>query len=245
MKRLISATPVLLAGVFFWMFFASQSRANEAEEQAATAFRLADELRQSSDNLTRMARTYAVTDDPAFLDHFGRILDIRNGSAPRPERYHSVYWDLVIPSGQAARPGGEPQALADMLADANFTDQELGWLAASEEESNALAEFEEVAMEAGDEAMLFGRQYHAAKARIMAPLDSVLASVESRAQAARAAGAKRGKDADAGLRRALGRRGRCAAQEALSRALTRRTASCSASNPSNAHLMRTGNLLTP
>lgn len=192
MKRWIGAIPVLLAGVFFWMFFESQNRANEGQQQAAAAYRLADELRQSSDDLTRMARSYAVTDDPAFLDHFGRILAIRDGTAPRPERYHSVYWDLVIASGQPARPDGEPRALSDMLAEAGFTDRELAWLAASEAESNALAEVERAAMQDGDETVLFGRQYHVLKARIMEPLDSVLASVESRVETGAAAGRGRG-----------------------------------------------------
>ena len=192
MKRLIPVVAVIVAGGLCWALYDGQNRANDAEERAAAAYRLADELRQSSDDLTRMARTYVVTDDPRFLDHFNTILAIRNGTAPRPERYHSVYWDLVIPSGDAARPAGEPRALADMLSEAGFTDPELAWLAASERESNVLAELEDAAMAAGDEAMLFGDEYHEAKSRIMAPLDSVFASLESRMGEARAVGRSRG-----------------------------------------------------
>ena len=58
-----------------------------------------DELRQSSDDLTRMARTYAATGDQRFVDYFNQILDIRSGKAPRPLQYGRVYWDLVIASG--------------------------------------------------------------------------------------------------------------------------------------------------
>ncbi len=73
---------------------------------------------------------------------FRTILPSATGS-PRPERDHSIYRDLVIESGEAGRPAGEPRAFADMVAEAGFTDRELGWLASSERESNALAELED------------------------------------------------------------------------------------------------------
>ena len=63
------------------------------------AHELARELRQSSDDLTRMARTYAVTGDERYRQYFQEILDIRNGAAPRPENYRLAYWDLVTAGG--------------------------------------------------------------------------------------------------------------------------------------------------
>jgi len=44
---------------------------------------LADELRQSSDDLTRMARTYVITGKEMFEDEYKMVLDIRNGMVRR------------------------------------------------------------------------------------------------------------------------------------------------------------------
>jgi hypothetical protein len=40
---------------------------------------LAHELRQSSDDLTRMARTYVITGNSRFEEQYKTVLDIRNG----------------------------------------------------------------------------------------------------------------------------------------------------------------------
>lgn len=141
----------------------------------AAALRIADELRQSSDDLTRMARAYAATGDERYLEYFREILDIRNGSAPRPRNYHLPYWDLVIPDGEYPRAAGrrvamrslveglaspeeaavdvtEYSAIGQRLAVRRFetgiADPEIALLVASEDASNALAEREERAFEA-------------------------------------------------------------------------------------------------
>jgi len=67
----------------------------EAELQKHYSYQLADELRQSSDDLTRMARTYAVTGNKKYEKFFNRVLRIRNGEVARPENYDQIYWDLV------------------------------------------------------------------------------------------------------------------------------------------------------
>ena len=78
-------------------------------ENRTATMALAAELRQSSDDLTRMARTYVDTGDPRFKAYYYRILAIRDGKVPRPETYGRVYWDFVtadhrypaVPDGEA------------------------------------------------------------------------------------------------------------------------------------------------
>ena len=67
---------------------------NDSQKQRFLSYAVADELRQSSDDLTRMVRTYVVTKDPRFEKMYWDILDIRNGKKARPMRYESIYWDL-------------------------------------------------------------------------------------------------------------------------------------------------------
>lgn len=58
------------------------------------SYLLADELRQSSDELTRLARTYVVSGDPMWEQLYFEVLDIRNGKRPRPAQYEKIYWDF-------------------------------------------------------------------------------------------------------------------------------------------------------
>ena len=67
------------------------SRSNGARY---TSYLLADEMRQSSDDLTRLVRTYVVTGDPQWKAQYQEVIDIRNGSKPRPRGYEKIYWDF-------------------------------------------------------------------------------------------------------------------------------------------------------
>ena len=85
-------------------------RLNRAISRNHTSNRLADQLRQSSDDLTRMVRTYAATGDSRFEDHFYTILAIRDGEAPRPVQYDRIYWDFKVT--QEAEAGTEDGEIA-------------------------------------------------------------------------------------------------------------------------------------
>ena len=65
------------------VYFVVQLNTVETALEAASdeRFRLiaaAYQLRQSSDDLTRLARTYAVTNDTRYRDNYFKILAIRN-----------------------------------------------------------------------------------------------------------------------------------------------------------------------
>ena len=66
---------------------ATQTLTENAEQQRLTSLLLADELRQSSDDLTRFARTYVTTGDDRYEDYFNQVLAIRNGDVRRPDGY--------------------------------------------------------------------------------------------------------------------------------------------------------------
>lgn len=185
----------------FVMRDASDRAAAEARELLHRSYLLADELRQSSDDLTRMARTYAATGDPRYEAHFREILAIRNGHAPRPLDYRNVYWDLVTATGERPRGIGEPVALRALMLQAGFTDEEFALLNQSEDESNFLVQLETQAMNAvagrfddgsgayalrGEPdrelavALLHGDEYHEEKGRIMRPLERLFVELDER-----------------------------------------------------------------
>lgn len=190
--------------VLFVVKDASEDDLREAEERRYASWRLADELRQSSDDLTRMARTYAATGDERFAGWFGDVLAIRNGEAARPLDAANVYWDLVTATGEAPRAGGEPVPLLALMRDAGFSDAQIALFTEAETESDDLTILETRAMNAvrglfEDDAgayavrgepdrafaieVLHGEEYHRAKARIMRPIERLIASVEAEAAA--------------------------------------------------------------
>lgn len=197
------ALVVVSIGVYV-MRDASGRMAAEEYELRYRSYLLADELRQSSDDLTRMARTYAVTSDPRYETYFREILDIRNGVSPRPKEYQSIYWDLVTATGEYPRGGTQPVALRTLMLDAGFTDEEIALLEQSEDESNFLVTLETQAMNAmvgryddGSGAyaiegepdqdlaidLLHGDIYHEEKGRIMRPLELLFHEIDERTTA--------------------------------------------------------------
>jgi class 3 adenylate cyclase/HAMP domain-containing protein len=185
--------------------FISRKKANEladAQLQKYHSYQLADELRQSSDDLTRMARTYAVTGNEKYQKFFNRILTIRNGETPRPQDYNDIYWDLVTGDAeQDSAEAGEKISLESRMLSAGFTVQEFALLKDSQNQSDSLVKLENIAMHAlkgefddgtgsfqikktADQPLaiqiLHSQQYHEAKARIMKPLRDFTQMVNQR-----------------------------------------------------------------
>lgn len=177
-----------VAALVVFRQFAENERALAAAAAARMeTYRVSDGLRQTSDDLTRMARLYSVTGDPRYRHYFQEILDIRSGEAPRPLDYHRIYWDLVLEDDERPRPAGDAESLDALAARAGFTEVEFALLRESENNSDVLAELEQTALLAQtppelEEArtLLHGPRYHQEKARIMRPLNEVLSATESR-----------------------------------------------------------------
>lgn len=163
----------------------------------------ADMLRQSSDDLTNFARSYAVTEDESFRQKYFKVLDIRNGSAPRPRHYEHIYWDLLPSDIESRHPNEEKIALKEIFAKLPFTPQELSLLTRSEASSNKLVNLEVEAFNAvnglfkdanGEFAiqkepdkkfaatLLYSKEYYDAKREIMNPIDEFMATIEQRTQ---------------------------------------------------------------
>ena len=195
---LFVAVGVLLLGASVALNAAAASslrRSREAEDRRSESLRLADELRQSSDDLTRMARSYADTGDPRFKLHFEEILAIRNGTAPRPVGYDGIYWDEVTGTGERPTPNGPPAAFEALARRVGFSPRELDLLAEAKQRSDELAVLEQRAfaiIESGPAdptsaaphpeavAILNGPEYHRAKASIMEPIGQVFDLVDAR-----------------------------------------------------------------
>ncbi|HLA35230.1 MAG TPA: HAMP domain-containing protein, partial [Rhodocyclaceae bacterium] len=206
----LGVTVAILMGLIVLTSYSLNSSYQElrrAEQSRYQSYLLADELRQSSDDLTRLARTFVVSGDSRYEKQYFEILDIRNGKKPRPQNYERIYWDFVAATDQAPRPPGEAVPLLDLMSKAGFSKEELGKLEEAKANSDALVKTETIAMNAVNAAkatkkdgdsdksdtsanaqptvqqaatMMHDRDYHINKAKIMKPVDEFLSLLDKR-----------------------------------------------------------------
>jgi len=172
-----------------------------AYELQHKSFILADQLRQSSDDLTRMARTYVITANKKFENQFHTVLDIRNGKVKRPKNYNRIYWDFLTLDGKDAVLNGEQKSLRQLMKESGFRKEELQLLYKSAQQSDDLTHLETKAMNAvkgifldeNEHYTIIGKpnlklatqimhsdEYHKAKINIMKPLDDFYQAFEKR-----------------------------------------------------------------
>lgn len=195
----------IIAGITIVLGFTILSSADKLKQTSETryaSYQVADELRQSSDDLTRLARTYALTGNDDYESMYMDILAIRNGEKPLPQKYHQIYWDLVINYGEKPKPDGQTISIQQRMKDLGFSDKEFALLKEAQGNSDALVNLEVKAMNAvkgifqdpnsgqytlrkePDTAMaaelLHSKTYHVEKAKIMKPIDGFFSELENR-----------------------------------------------------------------
>lgn len=126
--RLTLLGPLVILAVLASLAYVNQAALETAQINRFQSFQLANELRHSSDELTRLARTYCVTGEPRFEQAYWHVLDIRNGAKPRPD--------------------GRSIALRTLMERQGFTAAELAKLTEAEDNSNGLVTTETIAMNA-------------------------------------------------------------------------------------------------
>lgn len=167
-----------MVGIMIMLVLNNQKVLNQSQVTRYESFLLANELRQSSEELTSMARTYVATKNQRYEDRYLDILAVRNGEKPRPD--------------------GRKASLKSLMQAAGFTTEEFAKLKESEDLSNNLVKTETIAMNAvkgnyqggqdgnlskketpdgieSNEAfalrIMFDDNYHSEKAKIMKPID--------------------------------------------------------------------------
>ncbi len=179
----------------------ANTQLKNAEETRYQSYLLADELRQSSDDLTRLARTYVVSGDPRWEKQYFEVLDIRNGKKPRPLGYEKIYWDFLAADRPSPRGMGQAVPLQELMRQAGFTEAEFAKLKQAQANSDGLVKTETIAMNMvkglyddgqggftrrGEpdleqaRRLMHDAQYHAFKADIMKPVDEFLVLLDER-----------------------------------------------------------------
>jgi two-component system cell cycle sensor histidine kinase/response regulator CckA len=197
----VQAVMVVALGLSTYLLERRLEQLNHSRDVALRSYLLADELRQSSDDLTRLARSFVVTGDPELERQYWAVLAIRDGKLPRPNEYHRIYWDLVTADNPSPRAAAKAASLRQLMLDEGFTSAELGKLDQARQYSDALVRTEAVAMNTAkglsDDGsghftvrqspdresairLLHDDAYRESKRRIMQPIDEFYSLFEAR-----------------------------------------------------------------
>ncbi|MGE4424556.1 MAG: transporter substrate-binding domain-containing protein [Pseudodesulfovibrio sp.] len=179
---------IIASSAFVVLLTETNEHVDNVNSLNLASLNLAWELKQSSDDLTRFARTYVVTGDPRFEGYFRSILAIRDGKQPHPAKFSPFYWDFVAAGQMEPDQGGEVYSIEQRMRDLRLSKKERYLLSEAKRESDDLTNLEDTAMNAvkgvfrddggrftvkgaPDMAMarsvVHGEEYHQAKAKIM------------------------------------------------------------------------------
>ncbi len=164
-------TFLFVLGIFSFLMYQNQRGLSNILQKQFNSYEIANELKQSSENLTRYCRTFVETGDFNWEKKFREVLDIRNGIAPRPD--------------------GRIISLTDSIKKLNFTETENDKLKKAEDYSNELAITEITAINASKglyadangnftikrkpdkefaRRIVFGNKFHSDKEKIMSTI---------------------------------------------------------------------------
>ena len=197
----VFAALIASSSAFVMVLIISHEHHDELHDQYIESVKLAFELKQSSDDLTRFARTYAVTGNPKYEHYFRKIVAIRDGKQAHPANFNSFYWDYVAAGKVGLDQDGEVYSIEDRIRKLGLTEAEMSELSEAKSESDDLINLEDIAFNAvkglfkGPDGrfsvkgapdltmarnILYGKEYHEAKAKIMKPLEQFSAMVRRR-----------------------------------------------------------------
>ncbi|MDR0561314.1 MAG: methyl-accepting chemotaxis protein, partial [Spirochaetaceae bacterium] len=186
-----SFTIIAIVLTAFLLFSLSRSikEVGEAAENRFYSALLVDELRKSSEELTRQVRIYAVTGAASAEEAYFNVLAVRGGESPRP--------------ADAAVAPGQKRVLLDLLKARGITDAEFRLVKEANALSDALVALEIEAMNAvkgvfkdasgeftihGEPdrelamSLVFSEDYYREVQKIMAPMDEFQRRVNARTE---------------------------------------------------------------
>lgn len=117
---------------------------SKVQERRFQSIQLSDQLLQSSNNLTNLARIFAQTGEAKFKEYFFYVIDIRSGKRDRPIDYGRAFWDFVL-AGEVELLEQSSQiraSIEDLMVQLRFSPEEFDYLKKSKNLSDQLAQIE-------------------------------------------------------------------------------------------------------
>jgi hypothetical protein len=122
----LSGFLIILFSLVFIIYVFSEKQIDVANNLRYESILLAHEMRQSSEDLTRMARIYTITANPIHKEYFFTILKIRDGKKPRPKDYHKPYWIIALDNEHPPLPDSKDTiSFIELIKQKNLAEAEI------------------------------------------------------------------------------------------------------------------------
>lgn len=181
----VAAVLTVLLGVLLVLEIRAVRQVDRAYKACDESRLLVQALRQSSDDLTRLALTYVLTDDSADRAAYLNVLAARDGQATAVARDPTLYprRESAL-DAQKMEPSRTPLSLLERMREAGFSDVELQHFQQAKQASDALAKLEWTVMSELDQhaadpgplqaavQLLRDASYRQAQQRILQPLEA-------------------------------------------------------------------------
>ncbi len=199
---------MLLLGTTLFSIHKNQREMLELEQLRQRQYRLADELLQSSEELSRMARAYVNGGGQRFEGYYLEILDIRAGRQARPQNYDATYWHRRS-AGATVSPGGEKISYYDLIRRENLETDDIAILLDVLARAESLIAREQNAIAAANgrlpgtngqpdvglaRQMLYSAEYLTERVRVLEPVQQFLHRADQRTRMKTAALESRQRD---------------------------------------------------
>lgn len=135
--------------VGFFLLLLEQNKYEDAIKSKEVSILLAEELRQSSNDLAKLVRKFIVTGNVIYKEQFFAVVELRDGYRARPNDYSLAYWDIKLlenPKTSLIYESREKISLIDLMIKAGYTEVELKNLKAAKAKSDLLVAIEKKAM---------------------------------------------------------------------------------------------------
>jgi PAS domain S-box-containing protein len=198
---IIFSTLMASSAFFILMLLHIDHQRRVIDERVVDSIKLAYELKQSSEDLTRFAQTFIITGEQRYRSYYDAIVAIRDGKQAHPKEYSPSYWHHVTTNMYTPNQDGELYSIEQRMIDLGFSSEEKAKFVEAKEKSDTLCKLEFIAMNASiglfkddngnftiksepdltmANSIMYGKAYHNAKCKIMKPIDQFFFMIENR-----------------------------------------------------------------
>lgn len=181
----------VLLSIVFIVYVWTEKRIDKANDLRHESLLIADELIQSTDDLTKIVRTYLVTGNPNLRTYFQDILDIRDGIKNRPENSQLSYWDMIASDGKLVmKETSQKISYLDLIKQKGFSEDEILKIKEAKKKSDKLSLLEFEAMNLRDKnsdldrkkalSLIYSKEYYSAKADILRDINEFYQMMDTR-----------------------------------------------------------------
>ncbi|MDQ9171682.1 EAL domain-containing protein [Oxalobacteraceae bacterium R-40] len=190
----LTVASFIILSIAFAAYVHTEKLIDQAHSKRTQSLLLAVEFQQTSEQLTNLARAYVISGTPEYKEKYRELVEIQDGSRPRPASSYQLYEGLALSENQNSRRSQPPSiSILALAMQIGVTKEEFSKLRKAKEKLDYLTDIEYTAMELVESAdlpfgashlkareMLFDKTYLQTKSEVIRPIYEFYRMVDER-----------------------------------------------------------------